>query len=192
MHQPNTKRCPPQSQHSELAGCRAQPPQKHKHYGASKSPKRPKWSRNHGTNVYNIFLLNNPLDFFIAPPSIFSFASAPFSCSTNLWGHLSDVGCYLLPHVCLIFFLPSVLFDGLFLEDLCLLLFQFSPLRSYDLGFITIGAQLKMKYHHHKFMLRDNTLPRFHLTIQVCKCMFRGGSRRFWVWYKDLLWKASY
>jgi hypothetical protein len=26
MHQPSTKRCPPQSQHSELAGCRAQPP----------------------------------------------------------------------------------------------------------------------------------------------------------------------
>jgi hypothetical protein len=30
------------------------------------------------------FLKNNPLDFFIAPPSIFTFASAPFSCSMNL------------------------------------------------------------------------------------------------------------
>lgn len=58
------------------------------------------------------------LRFLIPPPSIFSFSSALFGCSTYLWGHLLNAVCHILRHVgYIIFFFWSVLFDGLLLED---------------------------------------------------------------------------
>jgi hypothetical protein len=104
------------------------------------------------TSITFFLLLNSLLDFFIPPPSIFSITFAPFSCSTRL----PNIGCHLLP--------SKRLFDGPFLEDFCLLPFQFSPLCSRNLYlFIPMSTHLKTKDRHHKLMLRDNTLPKYHL-----------------------------
>jgi hypothetical protein len=49
------------------------------------------------------------------------------------------------------------------------LFLRFSPLCSHNIGlFIPMGTHLKTKDRHHKLMLRDNTLLRYHLAIQAC------------------------
>jgi hypothetical protein len=63
----------------------------------------------------------------------------------------------------------QVLFDGPFHEDFCLLSFQFPPLCSCNLGlFIPTSTHIKTEDLDHKLMLRGNTLPMYHLTIQAC------------------------
>jgi hypothetical protein len=36
-----------------------------------------------------------------------------------------------------------------------------------------------MKYHHHMLMLRDNTLSKYHLTIQACSFILPSCEDKF-------------
>jgi hypothetical protein len=113
----------------------------------------------------SFILLNSPLDFLTLSPSIFSFVSTPFGCSTNLWWHLPNVGCHL-PHVFyVIFFLPVPSLLVLFLKT-----FGISPFSLHHFVLI-IMACLSLRAHIWKRKTATtnlcwvNTFPRYHLTI---------------------------
>jgi hypothetical protein len=125
----------------------------------------------HGTSSYNI--LSSPLSPFEhilgRPPSILRFTAAPFDHSKHLWRYLPNTSCHLHPHVvCIFFFGPRALHKNSFPTNFGCLPFEFPPLHPRNFGlFIPMGTDPKMEVSHHKIMLGQNTLSRYHLTIQT-------------------------
>jgi hypothetical protein len=115
-----------------------------------------------------LFLLpNSLLHLLIPPPCLFSFTLASFGHSELFWSHFSNANGHLHPYaICIPSFMPRTLLKNFLLERLWCLFFRFPLLRPWRFGaFTSLEVNLKVKIRYHKFMLRHDTLFRYHRTI---------------------------
>jgi hypothetical protein len=105
----------------------------------------------------------------IPPQSVFRFMFISFGYSEYIYSFLLNVSHHLLSHIIRILtFVPLPFRNNFILKHLRNASFELLSLRSYDF-YVSISPDvyLKMKSSHQKFMLCDDTLARYNLTIHA-------------------------
>jgi hypothetical protein len=97
----------------------------------------------------------------IPPPSVFRFTFIFSNYSKYLYSHLLHI-------IRILSFVPRFFYNNFILKHLRNVPFEFLPPRSrYFHVSISPNAYLKIKSSHQKFVLCDNTLARYNLTIHA-------------------------